>query len=342
MWSLDREREIGISLGGGSRFMRAATRDRRDRRARAALPDPGLDAAWRDDRGRRADDAQVLRHRAGWPYGDGRPGPAACGCWRRRSCALAAASTSILDTTRAPELLARPAACAGVPRLAVLPQGLRAAARGAPQGSGRSRRDAHRGRGRRPPRKRSPIRPEGRIATLPVDLLLLHQGVVPNVNLAMSAGVEAPLGRGAALLVAGSRRELAAARSRASRSRATVPASAARLRPWHRGRIAARAAVEALKPDAARKGAGADGACDAALARAERGRAFLDVLFQPPRQFRMPQGDTIVCRCEEVTARGNPRTRSRSAPPARTSSRPTTAPAWARARAASAASPSRS
>ena len=39
-----------------------------------------------------------------------------------------------------------------------------------------------------------------------------------------------------------------------------------------------------------------------ALARVERGRAFLDVLFQPPRQFRIPEGDTIVCRCEEVTA----------------------------------------
>jgi bacterioferritin-associated ferredoxin len=32
------------------------------------------------------------------------------------------------------------------------------------------------------------------------------------------------------------------------------------------------------------------------------GRAFLDVLFSPPRQFRVPVGDTIVCRCEEITA----------------------------------------
>jgi bacterioferritin-associated ferredoxin len=39
-----------------------------------------------------------------------------------------------------------------------------------------------------------------------------------------------------------------------------------------------------------------------ALARAERGRRFLDTLFEPPTQFRIPSGDTIVCRCEEVTA----------------------------------------
>ena len=32
-------------------------------------------------------------------------------------------------------------------------------------------------------------------------------------------------------------------------------------------------------------------------------RKFLDRLFQPPRQFRIPKyGDTVVCRCEEVTA----------------------------------------
>ena len=38
------------------------------------------------------------------------------------------------------------------------------------------------------------------------------------------------------------------------------------------------------------------------LVRAERGRAFLDTLFRPARQFRIPSGDTVVCRCEEVTA----------------------------------------
>ncbi|WP_247465150.1 (2Fe-2S)-binding protein, partial [Bradyrhizobium sp. 62] len=39
------------------------------------------------------------------------------------------------------------------------------------------------------------------------------------------------------------------------------------------------------------------------LAKAERGRVFLDTLFRPVPQFRIPAGDTIVCRCEEVTAK---------------------------------------
>src|SRR3546814_1721412 len=40
----------------------------------------------------------------------------------------------------------------------------------------------------------------------------------------------------------------------------------------------------------------------AALARAVRVRAFFDALYRPPRAYLRPTGDTIVCRCEEVTA----------------------------------------
>ncbi|WP_186417124.1 (2Fe-2S)-binding protein, partial [Bosea sp. CS1GBMeth4] len=41
----------------------------------------------------------------------------------------------------------------------------------------------------------------------------------------------------------------------------------------------------------------------AALARALRGRRFLDLLYKPASQFLAPpQDETIVCRCEEVTA----------------------------------------
>ena len=134
----------------------------------------------------------------------------------------------------------------------------------------------------------------------PCDVLLLHQGVVPNVNLAMSVGIEhrwddvqlcwAPVldgdfatsidgiaiaGDGAGIAGAGAARE--------------------------RGRIAAFAAVRALRPDAVH--AGEEVASRHALAREERGRRFLDLLYRPAAQFRQPAGDTIVCRCEEVTAR---------------------------------------
>jgi len=40
----------------------------------------------------------------------------------------------------------------------------------------------------------------------------------------------------------------------------------------------------------------------AALAEARHGRRFLDVLYRPAAAFRRPGGDTLVCRCEEVTA----------------------------------------
>jgi len=40
-----------------------------------------------------------------------------------------------------------------------------------------------------------------------------------------------------------------------------------------------------------------------ALREAQRGRRFLDRLFRPAKRFRLPRGETLVCRCEEVTAR---------------------------------------
>ncbi|WFU44210.1 FAD-dependent oxidoreductase [Bradyrhizobium sp. CB82] len=136
---------------------------------------------------------------------------------------------------------------------------------------------------------------------IPADLLLLHQGVVPNVNLAMAAGIEhrwddlqlcwSPVldGDGGSsiegIAIAGDGAGIGGANA------AVV-----------RGRIAARAALEALSPAAAAKLTSMT-TLKAALAQAERGRAFLDTLFRPARQFRIPADDTIVCRCEEVTAR---------------------------------------
>jgi NADPH-dependent 2,4-dienoyl-CoA reductase/sulfur reductase-like enzyme len=137
--------------------------------------------------------------------------------------------------------------------------------------------------------------------TIPAELLLLHQGVVPNVNLAMAAGIEhrwddlqlcwSPvLDHDGTTLVEG----IAIAGDGAG----IGGAGAATVR----GRIAARAAAEALAPAAAAKLAPM-ATFRASLAKAERGRAFLDTLFRPARQFRIPSGDTIVCRCEEVTAK---------------------------------------
>jgi NADPH-dependent 2,4-dienoyl-CoA reductase/sulfur reductase-like enzyme len=140
----------------------------------------------------------------------------------------------------------------------------------------------------------------GRRETMPADLLLLHQGVVPNVNLAMAAGVEhrwderqlcwspvLDLNGGSSIdgiAIAGDGAGIGGAEAAV-----------------FRGRIAARAAIDVLAPVAAAKSVSM-AALRAGLARAERGRAFLDTLFRPARQFRIPSGDTVVCRCEEVTA----------------------------------------
>ncbi|YBV93896.1 FAD-dependent oxidoreductase (plasmid) [Phyllobacteriaceae bacterium JZ32] len=140
----------------------------------------------------------------------------------------------------------------------------------------------------------------GKRTTVPVDVLLLHQGVVPNVNLAMSAGVRhqwddvqlcwvPELDANGASSVPGI--HIAGDGAGIGGALAAVA----------RGRVAARAAIDALKPEA---GANLPGVSElkAAVARAEKGRLFLDILFRPAKQFRVPSGDTIVCRCEEVTA----------------------------------------
>jgi NADPH-dependent 2,4-dienoyl-CoA reductase/sulfur reductase-like enzyme len=133
---------------------------------------------------------------------------------------------------------------------------------------------------------------------IPADLLLLHQGVVPNVNLANAAGVAHRWNERQLCFVPvldgdfqSSVPGIAVAGDGAGIAGGTAAAE--------RGRIAAIAAVRALKPEAdvpdpqnARQ----------RLQREEMGRAFLDELYRPVESLRRPEGDTIVCRCEEVTA----------------------------------------
>jgi len=140
----------------------------------------------------------------------------------------------------------------------------------------------------------------GREQRLAVDVLALHQGVVPNVNLAMAAGVahrwDATQLCWTPVLDAlgnSSVDGIAVAGDGAGIGGATVAEA--------RGRLAGLAAVEAVAPERTSRVPDRQMLAQE-LARAEMGRAFLDVLFAPPRQFRVPVGNTIVCRCEEVTA----------------------------------------
>lgn len=137
---------------------------------------------------------------------------------------------------------------------------------------------------------------------LPCDVLLLHQGVVPNINLANAVGCA--LGwdedqltwvpkvdswyetsvKGFA--IAGDGAGIAGAESAALRGRIAALGAAQRL-----GRLSAQERDRKAE------------SVQAELARASRGRRFLDVLYQPAKGFRVPEkNDTVVCRCEEVTA----------------------------------------
>lgn len=137
--------------------------------------------------------------------------------------------------------------------------------------------------------------------TLPAEQLMLHQGVVPNVNLSRAVGAEHRwndaldcwepqvdewgLTTVDGIGMAGDGAGIAGA-----------------LAAEHRGRLAALQAAHLLgRIDAAKRDSQAM-APRQALARAVRGREFFDALYKAPDAFRRPTGDTIVCRCEEVTA----------------------------------------
>jgi len=143
---------------------------------------------------------------------------------------------------------------------------------------------------------------DGKAHEVAVDHLLLHQGVVPGVELAGAAGcalhwndlhacfepaVDAWGGTTvASLFVAGDGAGIAGAHAAAARGALTALAAANALgRIDHRDRDREAAPLRQT------------------LADAQRGRRFFDVLYRPADAFRIPAGDTLVCRCEEVTAR---------------------------------------
>ena len=140
----------------------------------------------------------------------------------------------------------------------------------------------------------------GRPVRVPASLLLLHQGVVPNTQLTWSIGsahrwdrdqlcwqpVTDAWGRlgESPIYVAGD-------------SRAIVGAQASAVQ----GRLAALAVGERLGvvTDFARRAA----PLERQLKRHASIRPFLDALYRPKNENRIPQANgTVVCRCEEVTA----------------------------------------
>ncbi|PZU92731.1 MAG: FAD/NAD(P)-binding oxidoreductase [Chelatococcus sp.] len=142
----------------------------------------------------------------------------------------------------------------------------------------------------------------GASETIACDTLLLHQGVIPGVNLSNAAGCAHDFDETqhafvprldawfassvAGIAIAGDGAGIGGAESAALRGEIAAFDAArrlGRLSPAERDRQAA-----PIRAD---------------LERCLRGRRFLDLLYRPAPQFLAPRDDaTIVCRCEEVTA----------------------------------------
>jgi len=132
--------------------------------------------------------------------------------------------------------------------------------------------------------------------------VFLHQGVVPNVNLAMSAGCAHNWSKVQLCWHAQTDRWAESDIQGIAIAGDGVAIGGA-LAAEHQGRIAA---FGALHRCGALKSVERDSLAAPfrkALSRELRLRPFLDAIFQPPKHLRIPEGeDTIVCRCEEVPA----------------------------------------
>jgi thioredoxin reductase/bacterioferritin-associated ferredoxin len=298
VWSLDRDLMVGVSRNGAARMIRAG----RVILATGALERPFPIAGWTLPGVMTVGAAQTLLKSSGL-VPDGRTVIAGTGplLWLFAAQVLRAGGQidAILDTTPRAGYLRAARHIAGFALSPLFPKGLRlmrevrskvkvigGITELAAEGETAVRTVAYAAGG-------------GRMQRRDVDTLLLHQGVVPNVNLAMAAGVahqwdprqmcwSPVVDRDGTTSVAG----IAIAGDGAGIAGAWAAEE--------RGRIAAIAAVRALAPAATVPDIEA---VRRVLARQERGRTFLDALYQPARQFRIPDGDTVVCRCEEVTAR---------------------------------------
>lgn len=300
VWSVSREREVGVSIDGVARLVAA----RHVVIATGALERPFPIPGWTLPGVMTAGAAQILL-KTGGLVGQGRVVLAGCGplLWLIAWQYLNAGKTidAILDTTpranwsaawpHLPAFLASRYLKKGLKLMLAVRRAVRVignvtALRA--EGDARVERIVWRCG-------------DGAEQTLPVDVLLLHQGVAPNVNLASSVGCahewdprqlcwrprldEWLRSSVEGIAIAGDGAGIAGAEAAEARGR--VAAIGAALALGRCDEAEAALAVHASRLD---------------LVAAERGRAFLDTLYQPAPQFRVPAGDTLVCRCEEVSA----------------------------------------
>lgn len=136
---------------------------------------------------------------------------------------------------------------------------------------------------------------------LNADTLLLHQGVAPNINLTQSIGcdhewddrqlsfrpVSDPFGETSVenIFVAGDGAGIVGAHASEFQGRLAAVAVAHREGRLDQSQFSDLSGRHRLY-----------------LRRWLPGRAFLDTIFRPADQFRIPPDDIVICRCEEVTA----------------------------------------
>jgi NADPH-dependent 2,4-dienoyl-CoA reductase/sulfur reductase-like enzyme len=142
----------------------------------------------------------------------------------------------------------------------------------------------------------------GATETIPCDALLLHNGIIPGINLANAAGCALSFDAVQhcwtpqvddwfassipGIAIAGDGAGIGGAESAALRGEIAALDAARRL-----GRL-----TVVRRNELAR-------VTRTALVRSLRGRRFLDLLYRPADTFLAPPADdTIVCRCEEITA----------------------------------------
>ena len=301
VWSLTREREIGVSVAGSARIVRAE----QVILATGALERPFPASGWTLPGVMTVGAAQILLKSSGL-VPRGRTVLAGCGpllwllAWQYLNAGLCI--DAILDTTprlsramairHAPDFVLSPYLAKGLRLLLTVRRRVRVIGNVVEL----------RIEGRTHVESVVYRTTAGTEQRLPVDTVFLHQGIVPNVNLAMAVGIEhhwdemqlcwTPVLDAAGnsgipgIAVAGDGAGIAGA-------------EAAQVR----GEIAGLAAVKTLRPEALGRVGPDETTVRARLKRVMRGRAFLDAYYQPMSQFRRPIGNTIVCRCEEVTAR---------------------------------------
>ena len=301
VWSLTREREIGVSVAGSARIVRAE----QVILATGALERPFPASGWTLPGVMTVGAAQILLKSSGL-VPRGRTVLAGCGpllwllAWQYLNAGLCI--DAILDTTprlsramairHAPDFVLSPYLAKGLRLLLTVRRRVRVIGNVVEL----------RIEGRTHVESVVYRTTAGTEQRLPVDTVFLHQGIVPNVNLAMAVGIEhhwdemqlcwTPVLDAAGnsgipgIAVAGDGAGIAGAEAAQAR-----------------GEIAGLAAVKTLRPEALGRVEPDETTVRARLKRVMRGRAFLDAYYQPMSQFRRPIGNTIVCRCEEVTAR---------------------------------------